>query len=170
MNRLTIQAVLVFSLCPLLVAQSPGQTDSSSTTPPTPSAGQQVADAPQSNVAERNQAIRSARTLCIRSGSAFITVSTFDRALMMQKNWDQLGLDIIASPDCHADLQIDVDRLIFTHIHTYVLTDMRSDFVLASGRVTAPDGIIASGPMAAQIVKILSAARLPAQAGAASGL
>jgi len=149
MNRLLILAALSFSLSPLLAAQQPASVPQSTI-------------APQSDVSERNQAIRTARTLCIRSGSAFITVSTFDRALMMQKNWDQLGLDIVASPDCHADLQIDVDRLIFTHIHTYVVTDMRSDYVLASGRVTAPDGIIASGPMAAQIVKILSAARLPA--------
>ncbi len=155
MNRLMIPAVLAIALCPLVAAQQPAPS----------------AVAPQSSVAERNRAIRSASTLCIHSGSAFITVSTFDRALMKQKNWDQLGLNIVASPNCHADLQIDVDRLIFTHIHTYVLTDMRSDFVLASGRVTAFDGIVASGPMAEQIVKILSAARLPAQAaGAGRGL
>jgi len=36
--------------------------------------------------------------------------------------------------------------------------------VLASGRVRAFDGVVASGPMAEQIVKILSAARLTAQA------
>jgi len=164
MNRLMIQAVLFFILCPLLVAQQPRQAAPPSATAQPAPAEQQPADVPQSAVAERNQAIRSARTLCIHSGSAFITVSTFDRALMKQKNWDQLGLNIVASPNCQADLQIDVNRLIFTHIHTYVLTDMRSDFVLASGRVTAVDGIVASGPMAEQIVKILSTARLPGQA------
>jgi len=149
MNRLMIPAIFALTLCPLLAAQEPGK----------------AADAPQpSAVAERDQAIKSARTICIKSETAFITVSTFDRALMRQKNWDRLGLNIVANPDCHADLQIDVDRLIFTHIHTYVLTDTSTKFVLASGRVTAFDGIVASGPMAGQIVKILSAARLPVQA------
>ena len=167
MNRLMIQAVLFFIFCPLLAAQQPRQAAPPSATAQPAPAEQQPADVPQSAVAERNQAIRSARTLCIHSGSAFITVSTFDRALMKQKNWDQLGLNIVASPNCQADLQIDVNRLIFTHIHTYVLTDMRSDFVLASGRVTAVDGIVASGPMAEQIVKLLSTARLSAQAASA---
>jgi hypothetical protein len=58
--------------------------------------------------------------------------------------------------------------LIFTHIHTYVLTDRKTGIVLASGRITALDGIVASGPMAEQIVKILAAARLPAQPAAAA--
>ncbi len=93
-----------------------------------------------------------------------------DRALLKQKNWERLGLNIVESPH-QADLELQIDRLIFTHIHTYVLTDKKTGVVLASGRVTAFDGVVASGPMAEQIVKILSAARLPAPAaGAASGL
>ena len=80
---------------------------------------------------------------------------------MKQKEWEKLGLNIVENPKS-ADLQLHIDRLIFTHIHTYVLTDRRTSIVLASGRVTAFDGIIASGPMAGQIVKLLSAARLPA--------
>jgi hypothetical protein len=171
MNRLTIQAVLVLSLSPLLMAQQPQPTASPSTTAQLAPAEPQAADAPQSSaVAERILAIKNARTICINSETQFLTVSTLERALMKQKNWDRLGLNIVGNP-CNADLEIAVDRLVFTHIHTYVLTDKSTGIVLASGRVRAFDGVVASGPMAEQIVKILSAARLPAPAaGAASGL
>lgn len=147
MNRLMIQAALSLSLSPLALAQAPR----------TPS----LADPPQSSSIERAQVIRTARTICIHSETAFLTVSTLERALMKQKNWDRLGLNIVT--ECNADLRLDIDRLHFTHIHTYVLTDRKSSIVLAANRVRAFEGVVASGPMAEQIVKILAAARLPSQ-------
>jgi len=178
MNRQMVPAVLFLSLCELLAAQQSRQATSPITTSQLALLGQETAgqqttdeetaDMPQpSAVAERALALKNARTMCITSGSAFLTVSTMERALMRQKGWDHLDLSIIGSDRCSADLKLAVDRLIFTHIHTYVLTDERTGIVLASGRVTAFDGIVASGPMAEQIVKILSAARLPASAPAA---
>jgi hypothetical protein len=160
-NRPMIRAILFFILCPVLVAQQPAQAASPSTNT---AAEQQAADAPPSSaVAERMQAIKDAHTIRIDSETQFLTVSTLERALMKQKNWDRLGLNIVGNSG-YADLEIEVHRLVFTHIHTYVLTDKTTGIVLASGRVTAFDGVVASGPMAEQIVKILSAARLPAQA------
>jgi hypothetical protein len=149
MKRLIIQAVLSLSLCSMAVAQTQR--------PPSP-----VDDQQSSAVTDRIEAIKSARTVCIHSETIFITVSTLERALMKQKNWDRLGLNLVGER-CGADLQIDVDRVHFTHIHTYVVTDKRTGIVLAAGRVRALDGVIASGPMAEQIVKILSAPRLSAQ-------
>lgn len=144
MNRLIIQTALALSLSPLAIAQS---TSPSGT--------------PQSSSIDREKAIKNAQTICVESNTIFLTVSTMDRALMKQKNWDRLGLNILAG--CSADLRLEIDRLHFTHIHTYVLTDRGSGIVLAAGRVRAFDGVVASGPMAEQIVKILSAPRLPAQ-------
>jgi hypothetical protein len=166
MNRLLIQTIVSLSLCPLGMCQS-GQAASSSTTPQAAGAAQQAA--PQSSsVAERVQAIKNARTVCIRSEMVFLTVSTLERALMKEKNWDRLGLNIVGE-GCKADLQIDVDRLHFTHIHTYVLTDKSTGIVLVAGRVRAFDGVVASGPMAEQIVKVLAAARLPGQGSGGVG-
>jgi len=163
MNRLMIQAVFCLSFCPLLAAQ-PEQVASSSTATRLAPAEQTAADATQSSaVAERNLALKNARTICIHSETQFLTVSTLERALMKQKNWDRLDLNIVGGA-CSADLEINVDRLVFTHIHTYVLTDKSTSIVLASGRVRAFDGVVASGPMAEQIVKILSAARLSERA------
>lgn len=171
MNRQMIQAVLFVALCPLLVAQQPQQAASPSATAQPAPAGQQAVDVPPSSaVNERMQAIKNARTIRIDSETQYLTVSTLERALMQQKNWDQLGLNIVGN-GCYADLEIEVHRLVFTHFHTYVVTDKSTGVVLAAGRVTAFDGVVASGPMAEQIVKILSAARLPAQAaGADRGL
>lgn len=166
MNRLMMQAVLSLTLCPLAVAQSDQAASPYPNSQPSP-AEQQADDARQSSaVAERVQSLKTARTMCIHSDTLFLTVSTLERALMKQKNWDRLGLNLLGE-GCIADLQINVDRLHFTHIHTYVLTDKRTGIVLAAGRVRAFDGVVASGPMAERIVKILSAARLPAPAAGA---
>lgn len=173
MNRSIIQATLCIALthCPLLIAQQPMQVASI----PMPSrldpGAQPVADAPElSAVAERNQALKSARTIHICSQTAFLTTGTLDRALMKQKDWEKLGLNIVNTPN-RADLELQVNRVIFTHVHTYILTDRSTGIVLASGKVTALDGVIASGPMAEQIVKILSATRLSTRAASSnSGL
>ena len=144
------------------MAQSEQAVSSATASQPS-AAAQHAGDAAQSNVvAERTQAIQKARTICIHSETIFLTVSTLERALMKEKNWDRLGLNILGQ-ECSADLQIDVDRLHFTHIHTYVVTDKRTGIVLVAGRVRAFDGVVASGPMAEQIVKVLAAARLAGQ-------
>lgn len=172
MNRSIIHAALYLTLCPLvasplLAAQQPMQLASISIHSQPGVVAQAVPDASQSAtsqssaVAERNQALKSARTIHINSETMFLTTGTLDRALMKQRDWDKLGLNIVTNPN-RADLELQVNRVVFTHVHTYILTDKSTGIVLASGKVTAFDGVIASGPMAEQIVKILSAARLPA--------
>jgi len=163
-----LQVILGVLFCTLLVSQQPSQvTTLTALAQPAPAAqpspaAQPVADVPQwSASSQRSQAIRNAHTVYIASNTVFLTVGTLERALLKQKDWDKLNLNIVNDePD--GDLIVHVDRLIFTHFHTYVVKDRRSGIVLASGRILAFDGIVASGPMASQIVKILSAARLPA--------
>jgi hypothetical protein len=194
MNRPMIPAVFFLGLCPLLVAQQPTQAASPSTTAQPAQAIQitgslRLTQAAQEPVEEhsftaadldRGQVLKNARTICIFSDTDFLSSATLSRALLNQKDWQKLGLSIVDSPRYDnprtskprpAELQLQIDRVVFTHIHTYVLTEKSTGIVLASGRVRALDGVVASGPMAEQIVKILSAARLPAQtAAAASGL
>jgi hypothetical protein len=169
MNRLVIQSTLVLALSPFLAAQQSQQAASLSAIAKHAPAAEQAANTPQpSPVNDHNLIIKNARTMYVDSCTDFLTVSTMDRALLSQKSWAKLGLDIVDGGfQRKADLELRIDRLIFTHIHTYVLTDRKTGIVLASGRVTAFDGVVASGPMAEQIVKILSAARLPAQAASA---
>jgi hypothetical protein len=102
--------------------------------------------------------IKAARTLYIRSKTSFLTVDTLDRALALQKDWPKLGVVIVTDPRV-ADLFIEIDRPIFTYVHTFVITDKRTSIVLGAGKVTAIDGTVASGGLAKEIVKILSSAR-----------
>ena len=166
MNRLRtqaafwIQAALCLAVCPMLSAQEPTYAVSLIVPSHPAVVPQPAADAPQLDaLAERNQALKSARSLHICSQTVFLTTGALDRALMKQKNWDKLGLNIVNN-ESRADLELQINRVVFTHVHTYILTDRATGIVLASGKVTALDGVIASGPMAEQIVKTLSAARL----------
>ena len=81
-----------------------------------------------------------------------------DRALTLQKDWPKLGLNIVQDQRV-ADLFINIDRPLFTYVHTFVLVDKRTSIILTSGKVTAFDGTIASEGIAKQIVKAFLAAR-----------
>lgn len=175
MNRKMLLVVFCLALCPLLMAQQP--TQAASTTAASQPARSiqitgslQLTHAAQEPVEEhlltaadldRDQILKKARTICINSQTDFLSAATLDRALMQQKDWKKLGLNILNNFR-DADLELQINRVVFTHIHTYLLTDKATGIVLASGRVRAFDGVIAAGPMAEQIVKILSAARLQA--------
>ena len=182
-----LPVTLCIILCPLLNAQQPAPVASTPTTPQPAQTIQitgslQLTHAAPEPVEERTlsaadldrgQILKRARTLCIFSDTDFLSSATLTKALLNEKDWEKLGLAIVESeryvnPRTNklrpAELQLQIDRIVFTHIHTYVLTDRATGVVLASGRVRAFDGVVAAGPMAEQIVKILSAARLPARA------
>jgi len=125
---------------------------------------QQAAEVPQSSDAiagsDPKQILKNARTIYIQCKTSFLTVDTLDRALALEKDWERLGLTIVGDPRV-ADLLIEIDRPLFTYVHTFVISDKKTSIVLASGKVTAFDGTIASDGLAKDIVKIFSAARLP---------
>jgi hypothetical protein len=173
MNRFLFQSALFLILCPLLTAQQPTQAASTPAVPPPPQAVQisgtlhLAQDAPKPDEPppltavdlDRNQILKNARTIFISSQTDFLSSATLSRALLNQKDWEKLGLNIITDMRRY-DLEIEVNRVVFTHIHTYTISDRKTGLVLASGRIRAFDGVVASGPMAEQIVKFLSTARL----------
>ncbi len=104
--------------------------------------------------------LTDAKTVFIHSKTAFLTVDTLDRALALNKEWPKLGISIVQDRRI-ADLLIELDRPLFTYVHTFVIADKRTSIVLGSGKVTAYDGTTASVGLAKDIVKILLAARTP---------
>ncbi|HEY4360894.1 MAG TPA: S1C family serine protease [Bryobacteraceae bacterium] len=106
------------------------------------------------------QALRNAKTIFIRSKTTFLTVDTLDRALAVKKDWPKLGLTIVQDQRV-ADLLIEIDRPLFTYIHTFVIVDKKTSAVLDSGKVTALDGTLASNGIADDLVKIFLAVRVP---------
>jgi hypothetical protein len=122
-----------------------------------------AADVPQSSAAvagsNPKQILKNARTIYIHSKTLFLTVDTLDRALALEKDWPKLELTIVQDQRV-ADLLIEIDRPLFTYIHTFVIVDKRTSIVLGSGKVTAFDGTIASSGIASDMVKIFSAVRI----------
>lgn len=104
--------------------------------------------------------VQNAKTIYIHSKTSFLTVDTVDRALELEKTWPKLRLTIVQDPRV-ADLEIELDRPLFTYVHTFVITDRKSSIVLDSGKVTAFDGTIASGGIAKDVVKYFSSIRIP---------
>jgi hypothetical protein len=123
---------------------------------------QMAAAIPQSSSAIANsdpkQILRNAKTICLQSKTSFLTVDTLDRSLTMQKDWPKLGLTLVQDPRV-ADLLIQIDRPLFTYVHTFVIVDKRTSIILGSGKVTAFDGTIASAGLAKDITKIFETAR-----------
>ena len=66
------------------------------------------------------QVLKSAKTIYVESQTMFLTAEILDRALEKQKDWPELGIAIVQDEHV-ADLSIKVDRIPFTHAHTYVL-------------------------------------------------
>jgi hypothetical protein len=123
-----------------------------------------AANIPQSSAAiadsDPKQILKNARTIFIHSKTTFLTVDTLDRALALEKDWPKLELAIVQDQRV-ADVLIEIDRPLFTYIHTFVVIDKRTSIVLGSGKVTAFDGTLASDGIAKDIVKLFSAVRLP---------
>jgi hypothetical protein len=125
---------------------------------------QKAATIPQSSGAiagaDPKLILKKAKTILIYSKTSFLTVDTLVRALGLEKDWPKLGLTIVQDRRV-ADLIIEIDRPLFTYVHTFVVSDKRTSIVLGSGKVTAFDGTIASGGIAKDLVKIFSAERIP---------
>ena len=109
------------------------------------------------------QIIKNAKTVYVHSKTMFITVEAMDLALTQQKEWPDLGLTIVQDPSA-ADLLIEVSRVKFTNVHSFVLSDKKTSIVLNSGNEIAVNGALASRSLAKDIVTILSAARVTAPA------
>jgi Trypsin-like peptidase domain len=107
------------------------------------------------------QIIKNAKTVYVHSKTMFITVEAMVQALTQQKEWPDLGLTIVQDPSA-ADLLIEVSRIKFTNVHTFVLSDKKTSIVLNSHNEIAINGAIASRSLAKDIVAIFSAARLTA--------
>ncbi|WP_419805652.1 S1C family serine protease [Terriglobus sp.] len=108
------------------------------------------------------QLIARAKTVYLHSKTSFLTIDTLQRALLANKRWNSLGLTIVGDPRL-ADLKIEVDRPLFTYVHTFVLSDNKTTIVLGSGKQTAFDGTTASSGLAKDIVAILAPVRNPKQ-------
>jgi hypothetical protein len=111
--------------------------------------------------ADPEEMLRSARTIYVSSGTSFFEPVQLQNALRSQTEfvaWRMLIVDGYESRQL-ADLEIEVDRPLFTYTFTYSIKNIRTGIVLATGRVTAFDGNAAAPQLAREIVNHLRTAR-----------
>jgi hypothetical protein len=110
--------------------------------------------------ANPKEILRAAKTLHVATRSVYFTPETLQKELAKQKNFQNLRLMVVTDPKL-ADLQITVDRPLFTYAFTYSVTDLKTSILLDSGKVTAIDGGVAAGKIAKQLVEKWTIGRKP---------
>jgi S1-C subfamily serine protease len=107
--------------------------------------------------ANPTELFKSARTICIRSKTTWFTADVLAKEIAKRAGKD-LGLLIVEDPKL-ADLILLVDRPIFTYDFTYTVTSPSTGIILASGKVTAVDGVRAAPGIAKKFLEQLKEAR-----------
>jgi hypothetical protein len=148
MKRLSLLLATLFLSLVVLHAQTPATPLDS-----TKNLQQAQSSDPIANLEPDDLLVRD-RTIYIDTETFFIPLDVMQKALMNQKDWKKVHVKIVGDPKV-ADMKLKIDRVVFTHIHTFVLSDERSSIVLGAGQVRALDGIIASGDLANQVLKTL---------------
>jgi hypothetical protein len=107
--------------------------------------------------------LKNAKFLYIYTGSELINEQMMENALMKMPEFEKWKLVIVKDAKL-ADINIDVEHDLFTWDYRYSATDHRTNILLASGKVTAWDGRVASGKFAKMIIDNLRPGREPVEA------
>lgn len=110
--------------------------------------------------ADPSALLKNAKFFYIYSYSDLINDQMMENALMKLPEFKKWGLVIVKDQKL-ADVTINVEHDLFTWNYRYSMTDRRTSILLASGKVTAWDGRIASGKFAKEVIKALSPGREP---------
>jgi hypothetical protein len=95
--------------------------------------------------------LRLARSVAVCSRDSHIPVDTLIGELLAARGFRDFDLNIVRDSRA-ADLVIQIDHPLHLFDFTYIVTDRRTNIVLASGKVIAWDGIRAAPPLAKKIV------------------
>jgi hypothetical protein len=87
------------------------------------------------------EALRSARTIFIKSKSVYFKASTLEDELLKREEFLLWGLSITRD-ESDADLIIEVGRKIFTTHFVYSVIDVRTSHVVAAGKVDSIGGTV----------------------------
>lgn len=107
--------------------------------------------------------MRNAKIVYISSNSELISDKMLENALIANSDFTRWKMVIVNGWDKIklADLEISLEHQLFTFDYRYTMTDRRTGIVLASEKVTAWDGKIASDQFAKKIVKKLKDLKEP---------
>lgn len=113
-------------------------------------------------IAERSPKaqLARARILYVSSNTSFFEDVQLQNALRKRAEFDTWGMAIMDDYQKRtvADIQIEIDRPLFTYTFTYKITN-RNGIILTTGKVTAFDGNDAAPKLAQRIIEEMKIAR-----------
>lgn len=114
----------------------------------------------------QDEAFSTARKIVIWSRSRFFTEEALERKIVGSKKLEALGVTVVGSA-AKPDLQIRLDRPLFTFDFAYTITDQRTNAVIMNGKVTAINDEAASDEIVRKLEARIAAARAaePVRAG-----
>lgn len=114
------------------------------------------------NEAKPGEMLGAAKTLTVKSHTSFFTPDALERELAKKPEISAWGIKIVHDVRV-ADIIVSVDRPLFTYDFTYTATDTRTSIVLATGKVTAIDGVRAAPDIAKDLVQQMAKAHEEAE-------
>ena len=102
-------------------------------------------------------ALRTARTIFIRSKSVYFKAESLEQALVNRDEFQDWEL-AVTRYESDADLVIEVTRKLFTNRFVYNVIDRRANRILAGGRIGSLGGTV-EGQIADSFIKKLRRAR-----------
>jgi S1-C subfamily serine protease len=111
-------------------------------------------------LAQENPAglLRSAHTIYVQTHTVWFTPETLEKELTKQKEFQDWGLVIVRDLRL-ADVDIEVDRPLWTYTFTVTVLDTKTSMLLGSDKVVAASGDLAAPGLAKKVVGIIAAAR-----------
>lgn len=105
--------------------------------------------------------LTQARILYITSSTDYFETVQLQNALLKRSEIDTWQMAIVDdyNKSSAADLEVNIDRPLFTFTFTYKITDRKTGVLLATGKVTAWDGNAAAPMLAERIVDEIRKAR-----------
>lgn len=105
--------------------------------------------------------LKRARTFYVESNTSYFEPVQLQNELRKRDEFDAWGMAIVDGWSNHyvADVDIEIDRPLFTYTFTYKLTARDSGVLLATGKLTAFDGNAAAPKLAARIIEEIKKAR-----------
>jgi mono/diheme cytochrome c family protein len=94
------------------------------------------------------------RRVLVRSKTRFFTPALLENEIAKWPESSRSGLTVVR--DGEVDLEITIDRPLFTYTYTYTVTDVRTRAVVLSGKLTAFDGGAAAPKIARELLPRLA--------------
>jgi hypothetical protein len=122
-----IRAFIIAGLCALLSLS--------------PASAGQIPEVEAARAAAPAETLRSARTIFIRTKSAYCKPAALEQELLDRDEVQRWGM-VISRDETDADLIIEVDRKLFTNKFVYSVLDPRANRVLLSGKIGSLGGTV----------------------------